>query len=186
MRLRSYLIATLLVLSTQVILFGQTAKPVGPTEVPKAAPPFAVTSLEGTKLELASLRGKVVVLNFWFTGCEPCVAEMPLLNGLVDEFKNKDVVFIGLTWDNDATLRSFLKDHQFKYQIVPNAGDLIINTYSDGTGQIAFPEHIVIDQEGRITKRLSGGLITKTEPQRLKEFHDAIARLVDVPLKKAN
>src|SRR5262249_20333011 len=53
----------------------------------ETVPAFNVTSLDGQKLDLSALKGKVVVLNFWFIDCPPCQAEMPSLNTLVSEFK---------------------------------------------------------------------------------------------------
>ncbi len=46
------------------------------------APDFSVTDMSGKKYTLAGLRGKVIVLNFWFTTCAPCIAEMPGLNAI--------------------------------------------------------------------------------------------------------
>ena len=85
-----------------------------------AAPAFSVTSLDGEALESRSLRGKVVVLNFWFIGCAPCRVEIPGLNKLVDEFDQRDVEFIAFARDNEAPLRSFLEASPFKYKIIPS------------------------------------------------------------------
>jgi peroxiredoxin len=147
-----------------------------------AAPAFNLTSLDGKIFELASLRGKVVVLNFWFTGCVPCVAEMPKLNELVEKFKDDDVVFIAPTWDSKTVLQTFLKNHTFKYNIVPSAMRLIVNTYSNGTGEVAMPTSIIIDKEGNIHTRINGGLI-KTDGN-TKEF-DNLANTIMRLAKKS-
>ncbi len=110
---------------------------------------------------------------------------MPKLNGLVDEFKNKDVVFIAPSWDNEATLRTFLKEHPFRYQVVPNAGDMILGSYNDGTGNVAFPMHLVIDKVGKIDMKIVGALITKEGTQKFDDFRNTITRLVNVPSEKA-
>jgi peroxiredoxin len=179
MQRRLYLLSAVLALTTSTISSGQTAKPMNPSsETRPFAPAFSVTSLEGQKLELAALSGKVVVMNFWFTGCLPCIEEMPKLNALVDKYKNKGVVFIAPTWDNASTLRAFLKDHRFKYQVVPNAGGLILGPFSDGSGSVVFPTHLVIDQEGKIDTRVTG-------TKQLRDLRNAIARLVNTPLGKA-
>jgi len=117
-----------------------------------AAPAFSVTSLEGKQYDLASLRGKTVVLNFWFLGCPPCVAEVPELNKLVAEFKDKNVIFLALALDDEKALRSFLKEKEFKYQVVPNASDIIMGKYEVGI----FPTHIILDAEGNIASELIG------------------------------
>ena len=52
------------------------------------APDFDVTTITGERIKLAELKEKIVVVNFWFKACAPCIAEMPALNKLADEFKN--------------------------------------------------------------------------------------------------
>jgi peroxiredoxin len=116
------------------------------------APDFDVHTLEGKQLNLSGLRGKVVVLNFWFTGCAPCRVEMPGLNNLTDDFKDKDVVFIAFALDGADALESFLKEKQFDYQIVPDASK-IATLY----GVEAYPTHIIINPEGQIEFTLTGG-----------------------------
>jgi peroxiredoxin len=65
----------------------------------KLAPTFDARSLDGEALNLATLRGKVVVLNFWYVSCGPCRVKIPGLNQLVSEFQGKGVVFIALALD---------------------------------------------------------------------------------------
>lgn len=64
-------------------LWTLTASSTPPAETPvgRPAPDFEVTLIDGSKVTLASLRGQVVVLNFWATWCVPCRAELPLLDG---------------------------------------------------------------------------------------------------------
>jgi peroxiredoxin len=171
MKGRSYLSSLVLSLMISATVAGQVAGPAHPPgEGKPAAPAFSLTSLEGEKLDLSALRGKVVVLNFWFTGCAPCIAEFGQLNALVRKFKDKGVVFIAPTTDDEATLRPFLKKHRFDYHVVPNAIRLIASTYSDGSGQVLFPTHIVIDRAGKIDKRL-------TADEGIADLQKAIARL---------
>lgn len=171
MKERSYLLSIPLSLMISATAWGQAAGPAhAPGEGKLIAPAFSLTSLEGEKLDLAALRGKVVVLNFWFTWCAPCVAEFGQLNGLVDKFKSKGVVFIAPTLDDETTLRPFLKEHRFEYHVVPNASSLIASTYRDGSGHVVFPTHIVIDREGKIDTRLVG-------PEGIGDLQKAIARL---------
>ena len=164
-------VSLVLSLMISATVSGQAAGPAHPPgEGKPIAPAFSLTSLEGAKFDLSALRGKVVVLNFWFAGCAPCVAEFGKLNGLVNKFKDKGVVFIAPALDDETILRPFLKKHRFKYHVVPNAGSLIFNTYRDGSGKVAFPTHIVIDREGKIDTRLIGAEV-------LGDLQKAIARL---------
>ncbi len=127
----------------------QTAAKGGSKEI---APDFNVKTLEGKDLNLSTLKGKVVVLNFWFIGCAPCRVEMPGLNKLTDEFTGKDVVFIAFALDQTEALEKFLKTTEFKYQVVPKAGDI-----ASLFGAEVYPTHIIINKEGEIEYRLTGG-----------------------------
>jgi len=121
------------------------------------APAFSVTTLDGKEFDLSSLRGKVVVLNFWFIACSPCVAEIPDLNKLVAEFSaEKDVVFLSLAQDDAASLHEFLKKHEFAYNVAAAATGIMLSKY-----QIqAFPTNMIIDRQGKVIFELSGGAVT--------------------------
>lgn len=179
MKCLTYLLTPVLLLAVSADAVSQSGSPAASQkEVKPAAPAFNLTSIDGKKFELSSLRGKVVVLNFWFTGCAPCVEEMPKLNGLVDEFDDEDAVFIAPTLDAAPVLQTFLKEHPFKYHVIPNAGGLILGPYSDGTDNVVFPMHFVIDREGRIDTKIAGA-------KDFAELRKAIARLVKTRVGKA-
>jgi peroxiredoxin len=112
---------------------------------------FEVEDIKGKNYSLTELKGKIVVLNFWFIACKPCVMEMPELNELVEEFKEKDVVFIGLAINDKKQIKDFLKSNDFDYHIVPNS-QAIINSYAI-TG---FPTNMVIDKAGYIQYHSTG------------------------------
>ncbi len=104
---------------------------------------FDLTDLKGKKYKLTELKGKVVVLNFWFVECKPCVMEMPELNELVEEFKGKEVVFLAIAINKKEQLKKFLKTTEFDYHIIPNGQVL-----SDSYGVTGFPTNVIIDQNG--------------------------------------
>jgi peroxiredoxin len=127
----------------------------------KLAPGFEVKALDGKTLRLADLKGKVVVLNFWYISCPPCQVEIPGLNKLVDEFSGQDVVFIGFALDKPEELRSFLKEFAFKYQIVAEASAI-----RSLFGVSAFPTHVIINKQGQIEFFLLGGSPNQDEELR--------------------
>ena len=74
-----------------------------PPRIGSIAPDFTVQDSD-RKVTLSDLRGKVVVLNFWATYCVPCIEETPSLVQLQRRFKDKGVVVLGVSWDEDAEL----------------------------------------------------------------------------------
>ncbi len=135
------LLAWLMTLS----IFGQTPDQTALLKEGAAAPPFRVRGLDGQHLELARMRGKVVVLNFWFIACPPCREEMPKLNQLVDSFAGQNVMFIAFGLDSSQQLRDFLAQTKFKYTIVPSSTKVAINY-----GVRGAPTHVVIDKDGNV------------------------------------
>lgn len=113
--------------------------------VSKPAPLFTTKDIEGQEVDLAALKGKVVVLNFWFIGCYACVQEMPELNETVQAYQRKDVVFLGLTFDKAQNTKAFLQRTRFDYRIIAEAKP-IIDLYGGG----GFPRNIVIDKTGTV------------------------------------
>ena len=113
---------------------------------------FRTKDIQGNTINLKDLKGKIVVINFWFIHCEPCRAEIPDLNAMVDSFRTNDsVVFIGIALDERPELKSFLKGNPFNYRIVSD-GRPIATQYSIGS----YPTHLVLDQEGKVYFHTSG------------------------------
>jgi len=112
---------------------------------------FNFTDINGNHYTLNKLKGKVIIMNYWFSACRPCVMEMPELNKLVEKYKGKDVVFLGLTYHVKPNIKRFLQSFQFDYNLIPEAQIEIHNYHVQ-----AYPTHIVIDQDGYIVLREEG------------------------------
>jgi peroxiredoxin len=145
-----------LLVFTAILVFSVTTLAQKP-----AAPTLFATTLDGKNIEASDLKGKVVVLNMWFIGCPNCVQEIKLLNALVDEYNdNKDVVFLAPTINGPKELAPFLKKNPFKYQVVPNAMNIILGKFGtmDKNGQLTspFPMHFVVDRAGTIVLKMEG------------------------------
>lgn len=144
----------ILILTFSISVFAQTGKNSKPF-----AQNFTGNSLKGESIELAKLKGKVVLITFWSTDCPICVTEIPNLNKLVESYKNKNVVFLGLATQNEQALDKFLRKHPFNFHILPNAFGVILK-FADrdkqGRLSMGFPSHYLINQKGEIEFKTSG------------------------------
>lgn len=124
------------------------------------APTLQLTALDGTLIKTPELRGKVIVYNLWFVGCPPCMEEIPKLNAIVDEYKDKDVVFIGVSSSSKKDIENFVKGTPFKYQLVANSAAAMLGGFGepagDGSLKIGFPMHIVVNRDGFIEVKMTG------------------------------
>jgi peroxiredoxin len=113
---------------------------------------FSASTIDNEEIILSELRGKVVVLNFWFTTCLPCLKEIPELNKLVENNDSDEVVFIGLAREDKKILLDFFsKFGEFNYKIIPQSYN-IANSYK----VIAWPQSMVIDKSGKIYNSWAG------------------------------
>ncbi len=112
---------------------------------------FNLTDINGNHYRLDELKGKIIVMNYWFSACRPCILEMPELNKLVDKYKDKNVIFLGLTYHVKPNIKRFLQRFEFKYNLIPESQVEILNYQVK-----VYPTHIVIDQNGYIVLREEG------------------------------
>lgn len=113
---------------------------------------FELQDMAGKKVTLASLKGKVVLINFWFINCPPCRMEIPDLNKLKKEYAGKNVEFVAITFDEKRNVSSFLEKHPFDFQILADARGAI-----EEYGVMGFPTSVVIDKNGKIVNSKMGG-----------------------------
>lgn len=131
---------------------------------------FDLENMDGQKVNLESLKGKVVLINFWFINCPPCRMEIPDLNELKVEYADKNVEFLAITFDPKNQVSEFLQKIPFDFEILPNARR-IIETY----GIQGFPTSVVINKEGKVVNSKMGGSMNIKEE--LKVFiEEALAQ----------
>jgi len=111
-----------------------------------AAPDVKVRTIDGKNIALRDLRGKVVVLNFWFIGCAVCRAMKPQLNDFKKLFAgDDDVVFLAMTEDPESDVEKFIKKYPSEYLNAADAREAMSKFSFRG-----FPKNIVIDKQGKI------------------------------------
>ena len=131
-----------------------------------AAPDFTLERLDQDgELQLASLRGKVVVLNTWASWCVPCKEEAPFLEQVWRSNRDRGVVVLGLdAKDFRADARRFADRYGVTFPLVYDGpGDVI-----DGYGVTGFPETFVIDREGRVVRAFIGAVNGEDERVQLR------------------
>lgn len=101
-----------------------------------------------SKLKLSDLKGKVVLLTFWFPACAPCRAEFPHFQAVIDKFKGKDVVYIGISVapEQDPYVLPLLKNTKFSFIPIRGTREFAKNSY----GVWGEPTNFLIDKDGKI------------------------------------
>lgn len=117
-------------------------------------PKFEATSMEGKKINSESLKGKLSIVNFWFTTCPPCVAEIPGFNAIVDKFGADKINYIAIGRDNSQDIKEFLNKNPWKFEQIPNGNEIIQNTFKIRWG---FPTTFLLNKNAEIVLAFSGG-----------------------------
>ena len=118
---------------------------------PEAAPDFTVETFEGETLRLSDLHGQVVVLNFWASWCPPCRWEMPFFETISQEYKERDVVFLGIAMsDTMKDAGDFADAAGVTYPLALDATNEIARDYE----VLGLPTTFLIDKDGAIRRRL--------------------------------
>ncbi len=133
-----------------------------PPEFPREAPGFTLTDLAGRSVSLESLKGRVVLLDFWATWCVPCRKSMPELQTLHERYSARGLTVLGVSIDEkaDAKVRKFIADKGFTYPVAV-----------DSPKQPAWQEYRVksipaawlIDRDGRIVAQWTGAAAPAAE-----------------------
>jgi thiol-disulfide isomerase/thioredoxin len=122
----------------------------------EALPPVSGTTLDGAPLDVASLRGKVVVLNSWASWCAPCKDEVPDLVALAKAADPATTSVVGLNVDDErAAAVAFVRDFGMPYPSIVDGTGSILATLP-GVPPKSLPSTLVIDKQGRIAARVIG------------------------------
>jgi thiol-disulfide isomerase/thioredoxin len=154
-----------IVLAVALALFGcknhptnETAEKAAPAQLKGPAPDFELENVAGGKVKAADLKGKVSVIDFWATWCEPCIAEIPKFNQLHEKYPN--VQDIGITvMSPHESITPKVAETGMKYTVLVGNDDV-----ADGFGGlIGFPTTFVVTKDWQIYKKYLGALPNKQE-----------------------
>ncbi|MGE5624426.1 MAG: TlpA family protein disulfide reductase [Bacillota bacterium] len=137
-----------------------------------ATPALTGTTLDGKAFDLAALKGKVVVVNLWATWCEPCRAEMPLLDAFYRKHRDQGLVLLGLDEndpEDEADVRKVMAAFGFPALMAEKASD-------NGFRARVVPVTYVIDAAGKVHAKFWAGGTPVTE----ENLEKAVAPLLAV------
>ena len=143
-----------------------------PSQLPPAArvgrlaPDFTLTDLDGNSVTLSDFRGKTVFINFWATWCPPCRAEMPEIEAVYQEYKNQDVVVIGVDIrENESEVRQCVEEDDFSWIFVLDTTGAVSASYAI----TAIPTSFFLDEEGVIQSAQIGPMTGRVMEELLVE-----------------
>jgi len=121
----------------------------------KAAPDVTFSSLTGEKLSMQSLRGKVVMVNFWATSCTTCVKEMPAMVQTYNKYKDKGLEFVAvaMSYDPPNYVLNYAQTRSLPFKVALDTQGDIAKSFDDVK---LTPTTYVIDKSGKIIKRYVG------------------------------
>lgn len=131
---------------------------------------FTISGVDGEKLELAKLRGKVIVVDFWATWCGPCRAQQPLYEQVKKRFEaNPEVVFLNLSTDEDRSLvKPFLAKNGWNKTVY----------FDDGLAGMlrvsSIPTTVVFNGRGEVSARMNGYIMEKFTDMLADRIHQAL------------
>jgi len=125
------------------------------------APDFTLDTLDGKKVALSELRGKIVIINLWATWCPPCRAEMPALENAYEQYKDSEVIVLGLNvtnQDSEKDIPPFVKEFGLTFPILLDRDGSVSTLYQ----LKALPTTYFVNREGIIRTVVIGGPMNET------------------------
>jgi peroxiredoxin len=131
-----------------------------------AASGFTLTALDGKTYSLDTLRGKVVLLNFWATWCPPCRREMPDMDKLYQRLASKGLVVLAVSDEKRETVEGFLAKQNYTFPVALDEGRKVNSAF----GIQGIPNSFLFDREGKL---VGEAIDMRTERQFLEMFKAA-------------
>src|SRR6056297_1615374 len=128
------------------------------------APDFTIETLQGDRVSLSDYRGEVVLLNLWATWCPPCREEMPSMQSIYDQLKDRGFTILAVAAPNPPRetfekIENYISEYEYTFPVLIDSEYKVNGTY--GTGSI--PTSWVVDTEGNLVARLVGATDWESE-----------------------
>jgi peroxiredoxin len=149
-------VATVLLIIT--VMTSQPALLLVPAQERRSMPDFEIFDVQGRSVKLSDYSGKVVLLNFWATWCQPCERERPRLVDLQSKFGGRGFAVLAVSMDSDGrpVVDQFLKSHDVNYRVGLGYGSVQLTRKLGNIS--ALPTTFVVDRHRRIAAKILGPL----------------------------
>lgn len=119
--------------------------------VGKKVPDIVLETLKGKTYNLSKMQGEIILLNFWFAACKPCITEIPSFNELQDKYKSKKLVILSVGTDKKEVAEKVAEQKKMRYAVVADRKDV-----AEQMDVSTYPTSFLIDQQGIIQKVFIG------------------------------
>ena len=133
----------------------------------KPLPEEQFDMINGSIKSFSDFEGSMLVINFWYINCGPCIAEMPYLNKLVEKYKDDNIKFLALSFDSKEDIKQFISEVDFKYE-----QGKIERAFSYEFTPVA-PGHFIIDESGIVKDILIGA------PRQTELIYDRLVSVIE-------
>jgi len=133
----------------------------------KPLPKEQFDMINGSIKSFSDFEGSMLVINFWYINCGPCIAEMPYLNKLVEKYKDDNIKFLALSFDSKEDIKQFISEVDFKYE-----QGKIERAFSYEFTPVA-PGHFIVDESGIIKDILIGA------PRQTELIYDRLVSVIE-------
>jgi len=127
---------------------------INPIKGDKKAPDFSLKDLNGKKVGLKQFRGKILFLNFWATWCGPCKEEMPSLEVLHQQFKEKSFVLltISVDYEGEKPVQEFINKHRYTFPVLLDPKCETLDLFEVK----GIPTTFLVDRKGKMIGKAIG------------------------------
>ncbi|MGH1338135.1 MAG: peroxiredoxin family protein [Aureispira sp.] len=117
----------------------------------KKIPSLTIKGIDGKSYDPSKMKGKIVLLNFWFAACKPCMTEIASLNELQRKFKNDDLVVLSVSTDPQSIAEKLAVSKKMAYTVAANGKSI-----AESLKVVTFPTSFLVDQQGVIKEVFIG------------------------------